>query len=130
MGFRDDWSPPYFHWQGGLDAGVPKHPTRKIFSSPDVYEFGTPFEATYGAFYDLTYWYEGIEPHINLRNQIQLLRWNALDYYKLFVVAQPALVACLLILLWVVWRPGSRRSIPRSAESCSCRLSRRSASTD
>jgi 4-amino-4-deoxy-L-arabinose transferase-like glycosyltransferase len=109
MDFRDNWSPPYFHWQGGFpDAGVPKHPTRKIFSSPDVYEFGTPFLATYGAWYDPTYWYEGIRARINVRNQIRLILWNLREYYRLFVLSQPVLLTSVLVLVWAYWRPGSR----------------------
>ena len=108
-GLPDNWSPPYFHWQGGFpDAGVPKHPTRKIFSSPDIYEFDAPFQATYGAWYDPTYWYEGVIPHVNLRNQIRVLLWNAREYFRLFVLTQPVLVAGLFILVWMSWRPGFR----------------------
>jgi 4-amino-4-deoxy-L-arabinose transferase-like glycosyltransferase len=109
MDFRNNWSPPYFHWQGGFpDAGAPKHPTRKIFSSPDIYEFDSPFQATYGAWYDPTYWYEGVVARVNVRNQIHVLLWNAREYFRLFVLAQPVLPAGLFILIWIGWRPGFR----------------------
>ena len=109
LDFRRDWNPPYFHWQGGFPgAGVPKHPTRKIFSSPDIYEFDAPFQATYGAWYDPTYWYEGVIPRFKLRNHIRLLLWNAREYFKLVFLTQPVLVAALFILVWMSWRPGVR----------------------
>ena len=109
MDSRDRWVPPYFHWQGDLpDAGVPRHPTRRIFRSPDVYEFGSPFQATYGAWYDPSYWYEGVTAHVNLRTQLRVLLGSARDCLRLFVLGQPALLTGLFILLWMSWRPGFR----------------------
>jgi hypothetical protein len=107
MGSEDSFIPPYFHWQGDIpNCGTPSHPTRKIYTTPAVYEFGTPFRATYGAWYDPSYWYEGVVPHINFRNQIHVLRVHAEEYFKLFVCKQPALIVGLGILGWMrrTWR--------------------------
>src|SRR5439155_7877408 len=42
----------YIHWQGEIpDDGIPKHPTRKIFTLPAIYEFRTPIGGTYPAWY-------------------------------------------------------------------------------
>ena len=51
------------HWQGlPLGSGTPKHPTRKIYSKPPIYEFASPIGGTYPPWYDPTYWREGIMP--------------------------------------------------------------------
>jgi len=96
--------PPYSHWQGDIpNCGTPSHPTRKIYAKPAVYEFGTPFRATYGAWYDPSYWYEGVVPHINFRQQLHVLRVHTEKYFQLFIGQQPALIAGLLILAWTRW---------------------------
>ncbi len=101
---HDSWLPPYFHWQGDIpNCGTPRHPTRRIYNTPAVYEFGTPFQATYGAWYDPSYWYEGAVPHVNFRNQIHILRVHAEEYFKLFFGKQPALIVGLVILGWMSW---------------------------
>jgi hypothetical protein len=102
MGSENSWVPPYFHWQGDIpNCGMPSHPTRKIYTMPAVYEFSTPFRATYGAWYDPSYWYEGVAPRINFRHQIHVLRVHAEEYFKLFVSKQPALIVGLSILGWM-----------------------------
>jgi hypothetical protein len=104
MGAKAILVPPYLHWQGDIpNCGTPSHPTRKIYAKPAVYEFGTPFRATYGAWYDPSYWYEGVVPYINFRNQIHVLRVHTEKYFQLFVCQQPALLAGLLILVWMRW---------------------------
>lgn len=63
-----------FHWTGEEEgAGVPVHPTRKIFEKPAIYEFTAPFDATYPPWYDPTYWYEGVKVRFNLRQQARKL---------------------------------------------------------
>jgi hypothetical protein len=104
MNSQNSWSPPYFHWQGDIsNCGTPSHPTRRKYTTPAVYEFGTPFRATYGAWYDPSYWYEGVVPHINFRNQIYVVRFHAEEYFKLFVCKQPALMVGLIMLGWMRW---------------------------
>src|SRR5262245_62063611 len=49
-------------WQGeGVDNGTPKHPPKKVLSSPAIYEFRTPFRVTLPIWYDPSYWYEGVK---------------------------------------------------------------------
>ncbi len=62
--------PQYIHWQGTPGFGKPKHPTRKIFETPAIYEFGTPVGGTYPPWYDPTYWYEGVATHFDFRQQL------------------------------------------------------------
>jgi hypothetical protein len=62
------------HWQGEPgNIGTPLHPTRHIFSHPDIYEFGSPIDATYPPWFDPTYWYAGISPGLQLKNQLRTL---------------------------------------------------------
>jgi hypothetical protein len=90
---------PYSHWQGGIpDHGNPKHPTRKIFDAPPIYEFGTPIGGTYPVSYDPSYWYEGVVPHFNWRDQISVLLTTAQFYFDLLFRQQGVLIAGLLIL--------------------------------
>ncbi len=66
--------PRFAHWQGSdPEKGHPSHPTRKISTSPAIYEFASPFKATYPPWYDPSYWYEGIRPRFELKGQMSLL---------------------------------------------------------
>lgn len=70
---------PFTHWQGETPSGgTPAHPTRHICAAPDVYEFAAPIRATYPPWYDPTYWYEGVQPRFNLRQQAHTIAHNAL----------------------------------------------------
>lgn len=54
---------PILHWQGQPpSSGVPAHPTRKIYSNPDVFEFNGPIRSNYPPWYDPSYWNEGMSP--------------------------------------------------------------------
>jgi hypothetical protein len=98
------WIPPYFHWQGDIpNCGTPSHPVRRIYATPAVYEFGTPFHATYGAWYDPSYWYEGVVPYINFRNQIHVLLVSLEKYFNWIVHDQPVFIVGLVILAWMRW---------------------------
>ncbi len=73
---------PYRFWQGNEPgSGTPKHPPRKIFEHPEVFEFGTPVGGTYSPWYDPSYWYEGLKLKFNLDKQIGILAYNLIYYY-------------------------------------------------
>ncbi|MCA1567293.1 MAG: hypothetical protein LC803_16900 [Acidobacteria bacterium] len=103
---------PFIHWQGepagGSNSGTPTHPTRKLFDSPALYEFGSPVAGAYPPWYDPTYWYEGVRARPSLRRQLKAVAQNALLAYQfLFYRFFPgALVAALFILFYV----GRRRA--------------------
>ena len=84
---------PFIHWQGGPPGnGIPLHSTRQIFSSPAVYEFASPIGGTYAPWYDPSYWYEGVSPHFDVRQQLSALARNvsviySLLFYRFFLVA-------------------------------------------
>lgn len=93
---------PWRHWQGEPPGnGTPRHPTRKIFDEPAIYEFGTPIGGTYPPWYDPFYWYEGVTPRFDLQGQIRVLVSSAQFYYDLFFESQGVLIAGLLILLFM-----------------------------
>ena len=93
---------PFFHWQGSDPRyGTLVHPTRKIFDSPAIYEFGTPLNATYPPWYDPSYWYEGASPRFDLNQQIAALKANAKVYLELFTYKSHLVVLVgFLILLY------------------------------
>jgi len=99
----------FIHWQGEpAGSGTPMHPTRKIFDSPAVYEFGSPVGGTYPPWYDPTYWYEGVQPRVSLRQQFKAIARNVVRAYQfMFYRFFPgAVIICLFILFYM-----SRRSL-------------------
>jgi hypothetical protein len=82
----------FTHWQGEPGSGTAAHPTRKIFESPAVYEFGGPPGVTYPPWYDPSYWYEGVTLVFSLRQQLRAIFRNfvflySFLYYRFFLVA-------------------------------------------
>lgn len=104
---------PRQHWQGDPPgSGTPRHPTRKLWTKPAVYEFGEPVGGTYPPWYDPSYWYAGIQPrfdpvgHVRVLQrsvQIESLR-DAIDHWVPSVIF--AVVAGLYAGArgWLTWR--------------------------
>ena len=99
----------WVHWQGDSPpgVGVPKHPTRKIFADPPVFEFATPIAGTYPPWFDPAYWNEGIRPHFDLRNQLKILVQSARIYLELFV--KGGLAPVILVFFFVLVQRSERR---------------------
>jgi len=97
---------PYPHWQGeGPDNGAPKHPSRKIFESPAIYEFSAPIAGTYPISYDPSYWYEGVVAQFDLEQQLSRLISSSLFYFDLFFRQQGVLIVSVIVLyLMSHWR--------------------------
>ncbi len=90
----------FVHWQGEPGGfGRPEHPARKLLDAPAMYEFGEPFPVAYAPWYDPSYWYEGVAPHLVPARQIKVLWLNSLRALFLFL-----LVPGLLPLLVIGWR--------------------------
>jgi hypothetical protein len=90
---------PFAHWQGEIaNLGKPDHPTRKIFSSPAIYEFGAPVRGTYPPWYDPSYWNGGLRARFNLRDQLRAIATNVHQHLGPFW-SQNALIACVLVLV-------------------------------
>ena len=89
------------HWQGGPPGtGTPLHPTRKIMSDPDVYEFAGPIPGSYSPWYDPSYWYEGARPRFHWKDQSLALFRAANMYLKMFSVSG-VLWVVLVAVLWL-----------------------------
>lgn len=109
---------PFIHWQGEpIGHGTPAHPTRKLFASPALYEFGSPIISTYPPWYDPTYWHEGLTARVSLRQQLKAIARNVLLAYQfLFYRFFPgAVVAALFILFYMSRR--SPREIARDVKA-------------
>lgn len=93
---------PRHHWQGGSSsAGLPIHPTREIFSSPDTFEFKTPLPGTYPAWYDPTFWYEGVTPHFHPRQQLRAIFRNLhFEFLTVFYALNGIFFSTLLIVVY------------------------------
>ncbi|MBI5666243.1 MAG: hypothetical protein HZC49_14300 [Nitrospirae bacterium] len=95
----------WVHWQGEPHgSGFPEHPVRKIFSKPDTYEFGTPRGGTYPAWYDPSYWHEGIQVHFDLRKQLSVLNTHIKEYSDVLFKEQYVLLIGCLILYYMSGR--------------------------
>ncbi|HEX8852642.1 MAG TPA: hypothetical protein VF754_04100, partial [Pyrinomonadaceae bacterium] len=99
----------HVHWQGEPEgSGTPSHPTRKLLDDPAVYEFRTPFRATYPPWYDPSYWYEGARLRFDLAAQARVLRANAKTLYELLFDRTHALWCAVFLALYLwSWRGGA-----------------------
>ncbi len=97
---------PFAHWQGEVPGnGTPVHPSRQIFETPPVYEFGTPIGGTYPIGYDPSYWYAGLQIYFDLGQQIDALLASFLFYFDVFIVLFGGLVFGLIILYLMSRQP-------------------------
>ena len=100
------------HWQGEPgDIGRPLHPTRRLLSSPALYEFNSPMPVSYAPWYDPSWWYAGVRPHLIAKAEAgAILRYSA--YVLVLFIAMPGVVLALAVALWkrrrLAWVPGSR----------------------
>ena len=99
-GWEVDGAARTSNWQGEPgDIGKPAHPTRLILNSPvTVYEFGTPVPGSYPPWRDPSYWYQGIDPHLKLKEQWIVLMLN-LRTTAVLLATTPAFVICLLTIV-------------------------------
>jgi hypothetical protein len=111
----------YRYWQGEGNLGAPKHPARKLWSNPDVYEFARPIGGTYPLWYDASYWTDGVKASFNLAGQFRVLK-GTLHLFASTVLEQGPMIVILVSLIfvdfgaynywrqlamaWPVWLPG------------------------
>jgi 4-amino-4-deoxy-L-arabinose transferase-like glycosyltransferase len=67
-----------------------KHPPKKIFDNPPVYEYGTVVGGSYPYWYDPSYWHEGLKSKLNLVKQIKasanlLYFYQELFYFRILI---------------------------------------------
>jgi len=103
------------HWQGEpYGTGTPLHPSRRIFSDPDTFEFSAPVAGSYPPWYDPSYWYDGTKPHFSIRDQAWALFRASNMYLKIFsksgalwVVAVAIAVVRRKVFGWGTASPGA-----------------------
>jgi len=67
-------APDTLYWDGRLpESDVLLHPPRKISTDPVILNFEGPVKATWSLWYDPSYWYDGVQGHFDLRQQIRVL---------------------------------------------------------
>jgi hypothetical protein len=99
----------FVYWHGDPpESGTAVHPTRRIWSSPTINEFGTPFHVTYPPWYDPSYWNAGLRPVFRWSGQLAALAPNFEQYLATFW-SQSSLIAGVLVLL--VMRNSLRTSL-------------------
>jgi hypothetical protein len=93
---------PARHWQGD-EPGHTKalHPTRKIFSWPQVYEFAEPVAGTYPIWYDRSYWNAGINSSMHPVRQIRVLVGNAMRIAQ-YLVAETGFLTAVLMMMFLL----------------------------
>ncbi len=86
-------------WQNNFpNSASAKHPPRMVFDKPPIYEFATPFVATFPPWYDPSYWYDGMSPHFDVHKQVHALVEAVGIYHGLFLKPGAALIAVSMIL--------------------------------
>jgi hypothetical protein len=89
------------HWQGkGGLFGAPLHPTRKILDNPSMYEFSEPIGGSYPAWYDPSYWYDGVVPKFFLSREIYKVHMHLHFFAELFA-EQGEFIAVFLALFLI-----------------------------
>ena len=92
---------PPVHWQGDITgSGRPLHPSRQILDHPATFEFGGTFPATYPAWYDPSYWYEGVQTRFDLRREAGVVAKNLMGEAVFFFWLGGSLIAGLFILFF------------------------------
>jgi len=90
---------PRYHWQGeDSKFGTPLHPTRRVFATPAVYAFDGPMTATYAAWYDPSYWYEGYRPVFDIRSVVTQVVNNSYLYCTIIFGMQVGIAALWIFL--------------------------------
>jgi hypothetical protein len=93
---------PFPHWQGDSQRGIIlTHPSRVVHRSPTIYEFDGPVGGTYPISTDPSFWYEGMEPRLDVSSLLARLLASGTVYAELFIHKQGVIVACVLALYFM-----------------------------
>jgi hypothetical protein len=86
------------HWQGEPgDIGRPAHPTAQLLAKPATYGFGSPVPGTYPPWYEPSYWYEGVRPHLKFGAQWKVLYQDGRLLAYLFLLSPAAIPIVAMI---------------------------------
>jgi hypothetical protein len=95
-----DGLPLAVHWEGHEpNYGKPVHPTRQVFEHPGVFEFAQPIGGSYPAWYNPTYWHEGVTPKLSLRGEMIRLHDHLHIFFDLFAQQGEFFVALFALFL-------------------------------
>ncbi|MGO9896069.1 MAG: hypothetical protein ACLPX8_17870 [Bryobacteraceae bacterium] len=102
---------PIVHWRGDPPgSGLPRHPTRKIWENPAVYEFAEPMHVSYSPWYDPSYWLDGVRPHMEPRFWHNL-KVNGTRALAVILFATSLLFGAAYMLILTSWRLQSVKTI-------------------
>jgi hypothetical protein len=91
---------PMFYWQGSSPgSGNPAHAPRQLFSKPALYDFAEPVPGTFPAWYDPSYWNQGLRPHFDWGQQWEVLRSTLPQVWNVFRIRPDLLLTCLVLAL-------------------------------
>lgn len=98
-------SPSVVYWQGETPGnGAPRHPARKLYDTPAVYEFANPVEGTYPLWYDPCYWIEGYIYRFDLKVRVNALITNIKEILRLFFKVPSILLINLVFIFYFMNR--------------------------
>jgi hypothetical protein len=105
----------YQHWQGETPgAGRPLHPTLKLLDSPRVFGFDGPLPGTYPYWTDPSYWYEGVQKHVDWPRQMKAVFKQLYYTAGLTYANNTSFLAALFMLFFVaLGSPGALRHAAR-----------------
>ncbi len=100
--FLVDGAGPGWYFQNlGTAGGHYKHPVRRIFDAPPIYEFATPIKGTIPVWYDPSYWADGAAPRVHPRQELALILHYVGFYLELIFTSQSPLLVGLLVLCFL-----------------------------
>ena len=106
--YVNDVSYPFWR-EPGSSRGRPEHPVPRISADPAVYAFGdSAVGGTYPPGFDPAYWYEGVEPRLEVRRQVEEAWANAGFALALVTRRLGIPLGALLLLLGMSYRGGDR----------------------
>src|SRR5258708_25772281 len=103
----------------GASPNFTHHPLRLV-DEPPVYTYATPFSSTYPAWYDASYWLEGVKSRFVLRNQLRALARASSGYFRIISTEKQWIAGWLVLVflasdwrktlerifkIWFVWLP-------------------------
>ena len=105
----------------GYVHGVPsnphlvfKHPPQRIYERPAAYEFGSVVLGSCPAWYDPSYWYDGMQLFFVPKNEVRALLKSVYGYAQILFLHQSSLLAGVLVLFFYIGNPQQiRKDISR-----------------
>ena len=84
-------------WTDAGEHGTPEHAPRKLLKKPELLEFAEPVSGTYPLWFDPGYWYAGVKPKFDWRQQWGVIAGNAPSYGQILRYMNALLAGALLL---------------------------------